>query len=182
MNRLAHAESVDGHTRPAGLAVGSELPKTTLAHLTKSLKRRWKRYRKELKSCQQKFSERAIHDFRVESRRLLSLVDLLSGFVQPGTIKRIEGALKQHLDTFDDLRDMQVQLPSVRKLLRTFTAARPFYDYLARREARVLKQTRKAIKRLRIRALSKLLCQRRPPAGARRSEADRDHPSHPRRL
>jgi hypothetical protein len=40
--------------------------------LTGALQAQWKRYRKKLKRCQQKFSEKAVHDSRVETRRLLA--------------------------------------------------------------------------------------------------------------
>ena len=49
--------------------------------LAESLKMRWKRYRKRLKQCQRKFSEGAVHDSRIETRRLLSLIDMLRVFL-----------------------------------------------------------------------------------------------------
>ena len=74
------------------------------------LKKHWKRYRRALKRCQQSFSEKAIHASRVETRRLLATIELLAGFLPAARVRKLRRALKRHLDTFDDLRDTQVQL------------------------------------------------------------------------
>lgn len=125
--------------------------------LAASLKQQWKRYRKGLKRCQAKFSERAVHQSRVETRRLSSLLSLLSPFLDPACFKKAHLYLKQHLDTFDDLRDTQVQLAAVKKMLRDFPAARAFYENLLKREARLTRRTRKDIKRIKTKQLGKLL-------------------------
>lgn len=130
-----------------------ELPPGTLRHLEGSLKRQWKCYRKGLKRCQKKFSEDAVHESRVASRRLLSVVELLGPFLSAGRARQIQAALKRYLDTFDDLRDTQVQLPAVGKLLRAFPAACRFHDYLLKREKRFTRKTRKAIKRIKTKRL-----------------------------
>src|SRR5258708_2576008 len=88
----------------------------TLRYLEASLKALWKRYRKDLERCQDKFSEKAVHDSRVATRRLLSLVELLRPFLAQGRLNKVRRALKRHLDTFSDLRDTQVQLLSLAKL------------------------------------------------------------------
>ena len=130
-----------------GLAGVEALPAKSLEEFTATLKKRWKRYRKELKCCRKDLCKKAIHDFRVEARRLLSSVELLAGFVKASRLKKIEAAVKEHLDLFADLRDTQVQLEAVDKLLRIHPAARPFQGYLAGREQRFTKKTRKSIKR-----------------------------------
>ena len=93
---------------------GCAVPSVTLQRLGVSLKKQWKRYRKELKRCQRKFSEKAVHQSRVETRRLLSIVELLDPFTPDGRLDKIRACLKRHLDTFDDLRDTHVQLLVVR--------------------------------------------------------------------
>ena len=134
-----------------------ELPPSTLRYLGASLKQQWKRYRRGLKRCQQKFSEKAVHESRVETRRLLSILELLSPFLSDGRFQKARIALKEHLDTFDDLRDTQVQLASVGKMLRAVPAAKPFYEYLKRREDRFTRQTRKDIKSIKTKRLGKLI-------------------------
>ena len=133
------------------------LARDPLRYLTDSLKRQWKRYRKGLKRCQNRFSEGAVHESRVETRRLLSLLELLRPVLRRGQVNRAQAALKQHLDTFDDLRDVQVQLPAVDKMRRRFPAARSFHDYLLKREERLTRETRANVKRIRTRRLGKVI-------------------------
>ncbi len=133
------------------------LPPDILRRLAASLKSQWKRYRKRLKRCQKKFSVDAVHDSRVETRRLLSLVELLGPFLSRRRAKKVVRALKRHLDNFDDLRDTQVQAVAVGELLRSFPAASPFHTYLLKREARFIRETRKHIKRVKTRRLRSLI-------------------------
>lgn len=129
----------------------------SLGHLADALKKQWKRYRKELKRCQERFSEKAVHGSRVETRRLLATVDLLGGFLPAGRVKKVERALKRHLDTFDELRDIQVQLQLVGRMERAYPAARKFLAYLVNREDRFARRTRKQIKKVKTRRLARLI-------------------------
>ncbi len=134
-----------------------ESPDDCLRHLGKLLKAQWKRYRKRLKRCQKNFSEEAVHESRVETRRLLSTVELLSAFIRDGQIRKARHALKRHLDTFDDLRDTQVQLLYVGKMLRVGQAARQFHAYLSRREGHLTSTTRKRIGRIKTKRLGQII-------------------------
>ena len=116
-----------------------------LEHLADSLHTQWRRYRKRLKLCQAHFSEEAVHDSRVETRRLLATVELLRVFIPEQAVRKVRRALKQHLDTFDELRDTQVQLVYVGRMTRTFPAARAFRNWLQQREVRFTRQTSKAV-------------------------------------
>jgi CHAD domain-containing protein len=155
--KLHPAISTNGHQSFGHKPLRGMLAQGTLGHLTASLKRQWKRYRKGLRRCQDRFSEGAVHESRVETRRLLSLLELLRPFLRGGQINRSQTALKEHLDTFDDLRDTQVQLLAIRKMRRLFPAAVPFYDYLLKREERFRRQTRSNIKRIRTKRLGKYI-------------------------
>ena len=126
-----------------------------LLHLSESLQTQWRRYRKQLKRCQRKFSEAAVHKSRVETRRLLATVELLCAFFPERDIKKPRRALKNHLDSFDKLRDTQVQLVYVEHLLRTNPAARRFCAWLREREDRFVCESRKAVKGIRTRRLGK---------------------------
>jgi len=155
--KLHPAISTNGHQSFGNEPLRGTLNRGTLGHLTSSLKRQWKRYRKGLKRCQDRFSEGAVHESRVETRRLLSLLELLRPFLRRGEINRSQTALKEHLDTFDDLRDTQVQLLAIRKMRRLFPAAVPFYDFLVKREGRFRRETRSNIKRIRTKRLGKYI-------------------------
>ncbi len=134
-----------------------QLPPDTLRHLELSLKRQLKRYRKGLKRCQQKFSPGAVHESRVETRRLLSVVELLQPFLRGGRVRKIRTTLKRHLDTFDELRDTQVQRLALAGMRQAFPAARAFYRHLKNREARFSRRSRKDVKRIKTKRLQKLL-------------------------
>jgi CHAD domain-containing protein len=128
-----------------------------LKHLGDSLNTQWRRYRKRLKRCQVRFSEEAVHDVRVETRRLLSTIELLGAFVPEHDIRKARRALKHHLDTFDQLRDTQVQLTYVGRMAGTFPDAHAFYDWLRDRKARFTRSTRKAVKHIKTKRLGRCL-------------------------
>jgi CHAD domain-containing protein len=126
-------------------------------HVARSLKQQWKRYRKELKRCQHGCSTSAIHSFRVETRRLLSSLELLGGFLPARQVEKAERLLKRQLDIFDDLRDTQVQLAAVGGMRRAYPAARPFHACLWEWEERFARKTRKNIRKVKPARLGKLI-------------------------
>jgi CHAD domain-containing protein len=128
-----------------------------LRHLGDSLNMRWRRYRKRLKRCQERFSEKAVHDSRVETRRLLSTIELLAAFFPERDIKKARRALKHHLDTFDQLRDTQVQLTYVGRLADTFPDAGEFHEWLQKRKTHFTRTTRKAVKHIKTKRLGRCL-------------------------
>ena len=128
-----------------------------LKHLGDSLNTQWRRYRKRLKRCQKRFSNNAVHDVRVETRRLLSTIELLGAFIPEPDIKKVRRALKRHLDNFDQLRDTQVQLGYVGRMAGTFPDAQEFYDWLRDRKTRFTRTTRKAVKRIQTKRLGRCL-------------------------
>jgi CHAD domain-containing protein len=132
-------------------------PPDVLRHLGNSLHQQWRRYRKRLKACQRQFSEEAVHDSRVETRRLLATVALLDTFLPEADVKKARRALKRHLDAFDDLRDTQVQLLYVGHLLKQFAAARRFRDWLLARERRFTRVARQDVRQIKTRRLGKRL-------------------------
>jgi CHAD domain-containing protein len=152
-----------GHTSRSA-ACGKYVPSPDLLQcLAASLCRQWKCYRHELRRCQRRFSEAAVHDSRVETRRLLSLIELLDPFLDSGDVKSIRRLLKRHLDTFDALRDTQVQMRLVTGLLKRFSAAATHYAFLLESERSLCRQTRRAVCQIKARRLESLLkaCQKR---------------------
>lgn len=158
MSRLSTslaASARNGPVSPQGNALSVVLPSRALRHLASSLKKQWRRYRKALRCCQEEFSPAAVHASRVDTRRLLSIVGLLSPFLTKGRAAKMQALLKRHLDSFDDLRDTQVQLAAIGQLKRTFTAAGRFCEYLLKRERQFSRETRRQIKGIKTQRLSK---------------------------
>ena len=123
------------------------------------LQQQWKRYRRALKRCQDKFTLNAIHEFRVETRRLLSCLALLEDLLPARRVGKVWRLLKRRLDLLDDLRDTQVQLETLVKLHRASTVAGPFRASLRKREQRFTRRTRKQIRKVKARRLGKLVAE-----------------------
>ncbi len=126
-----------------------------LQHLGAALAGQWRRYRKRLKRCQRKFSAGAVHDSRIETRRLLATLELVAVFIPERKLKKLRRALKEHLDAFDPLRDTQVQLAGVESLRRALPAAKKFHRWLRQREVRYIRKARRAVKAVRTRRVGK---------------------------
>ncbi len=123
--------------------------------LLDSLNTRWDTYQSDLNTCRRDFSEEAVHDFRVTTRRLLSSLDLVRTAIQDHRIQKIRRALKDQLDHLDDLRDIQVLLADISETIQEIPALHPFQEYLQQKEKKLLRAARKEIKSLTIESLSK---------------------------
>jgi CHAD domain-containing protein len=127
------------------------------ARLTKLLKQLCREYFHRLRKCRRNPSQRAVHDLRVEARRLLSLLDLFEPFLRPQKTARARTTLKRELDCFDDLRDTHVQLKTLEDLCEHFSAARDFRKFLKKREAKLRDRTRRNAKQLPQKRLARIL-------------------------
>jgi CHAD domain-containing protein len=167
-------------TRESSAARGLErlpfrgpMPARMRGRLQCLLKKRWKAYRSALKKCQKKFTEKRVHATRVETRRLAALVELLSPLLKTSRCKTVICLLKHHLDTFDELRDTQVQLPAFCRLRTSFPCAEAIYKHLKKRESRLTGSTLKHIKEIKTRRLRKCLARCRDDLQAwKAAEAD----------
>lgn len=110
------------------------------------LDERWRKYRLELKTCKREFSEEAVHDLRVATRRLLAVMDIVRTLDPHPRVRKVRRALKNQLDSLDDLRDAQVMLVEVSESVANFPELKSFEEYLLKREKRLLRKARKEIK------------------------------------
>jgi CHAD domain-containing protein len=120
------------------------------ALLLDSLNERWRSVRTELKRCQKKCSEAAVHDLRVATRRLLSTLDLLGSIHPEGKPRKARRRLRKQLDMFGPLRDVQVQLLSIDKMLPSFPELQGFYEHLVNRERELVQGLGAELKRVKI--------------------------------
>ncbi len=123
--------------------------------LLTALAERWGKYCEELKLCKAEFSEEAVHDLRVATRRLVAVMNMLRILDPHPRVQKVRRALKQQLDSLDELRDTQVMLVEVSESMADFPELRPFGEYLLAREKKLLRRARKEIKRLRIAELKR---------------------------
>ena len=177
---LRAAASLNGESFPL---ITNTKPKELLdvrRYLAASLNDGWKRFRKRLRSCQRDFSEEAVHDSRVESRRLLSTLELLGALLPDRQVAKARRNLKRYLDTFDELRDTHVQLIFIEKSILQFPELQTFHDALCKRERRCIKETARRIKRTRLTQLRRSVreleaeLRRRPRRATRRQLGSED--------
>jgi CHAD domain-containing protein len=115
--------------------------------LLEAFDKRWRNYRAELKRCRAEFSNEAVHDIRIATRRLLSLIQLLNSISPRPRLRKLSRALKNQLDDFDDLRDTQVMLAETSETLQELPQLRQLQDHLEIVEKDLLKELRKKLKR-----------------------------------
>jgi CHAD domain-containing protein len=115
--------------------------------LIRALDTRWRRLRKEWDRTRRHYSEDAVHDLRVASRRLIAVLDTLQSLVDNPEIQQCRRRVKKSLGALGPLRDLQVQLLSVTKLARRFAQLKRFQKSLTEKEARTAKGVRKLLKK-----------------------------------
>ena len=89
-------------------------PKKSEVNLVPLVQMAGRRYRKRLKALRNRFSPEAVHDLRVETRRLLALCELLKGLHAGPPLGKLRKCLKKRLEMFSRLRDVQVQIGMLR--------------------------------------------------------------------
>jgi CHAD domain-containing protein len=125
--------------------------------LAGALHQRWRRYRNALGRCQEKFSERSIHASRIEARRMSAQLSLLRVFAARRDIERAQEAIKNHLDTFDPLRDAHVQLATLKTECRHIAGAKQVRKFIRKREGRCQRKAEHRIQRVKTRAVREVV-------------------------
>jgi CHAD domain-containing protein len=110
----------------------------------------WENYRKGFKHCRRKLSADAVHSLRVETRRLLSLLDLLQPLVDATLTQNARRRFKKVFRVFAQLRDTQVQLRAVKKDVRRPAEWREFQRTLRRRETKLICRIERRIKKAKL--------------------------------
>jgi CHAD domain-containing protein len=123
--------------------------------LAESLEQRWTSYRKELRRCQEEFSEDAVHELRVASRRLLAQFVLLSSVAPSTGLEKARSSLKRRIVALGDLRDTQVQLTFIDQHAGSFPELDPLRAWLRHREDRLVKSAAKKVNRFRTKKFGK---------------------------
>jgi len=133
----------------------SRSPKVVGPYLAEALEERLATYRKELRRCQEEFSEEAVHELRVATRRLLAQFVLLSCVAPSTSLEKARPCLKRRIAALGDLRDTQVQLAFMDEQAIRFPELEPLRAWLRRREARLVKSAARKVTRFRTKKLGK---------------------------
>ena len=115
-------------------------------YLLESFDQRWEEYRATLKTCRAEFSEPAVHDLRVSTRRLLAVLEIIQALDPQPRLRRLRRFLKNRLDGFDNLRDVQVMLASVSENSAAQPALAPYKKYLEKKEKRLFRAAGKQVR------------------------------------
>lgn len=120
-----------------------------------ALDERWNKYREQLRICKHEFSEEAVHDLRVATRRLLAVMDILRALDPHPRVQKARRALKNQLDSLDDLRDTQVMLVDVSESMADLPDLKSFEEYLLAREKKLLRKARREIQDIQLSELKR---------------------------
>ncbi len=140
---------------PKLIFASHRLPADVGPCLAKALEERCVTYRKELRRCQEHFSEQAVHELRVATRRLLAEFVLLSLVAPSSDLDKARPWLKRRIAALGDLRDTQVQLRFIDQEAARFPELEPMRAWLRRREKRLVKSAAQKIIRFRTKKLAK---------------------------
>lgn len=153
--------------RPVPVAVGPIL--------AAALDSRWESYRKQLHQCQEQFSEGAVHELRVATRRLLAQFTLLSCVAPSAALEKARRILKRRLAALGDLRDTHVQRLFIEEKAASFPELVLLRGWLQRRERRLAKSAAEKVNRFKTKRLEKWISVMTAglTANARRSRAQR---------
>jgi CHAD domain-containing protein len=125
--------------------------------LLDSLDKQRANYRENLKLCRAEFSRKAVHDLRTSLRRLLATLDVIAFVTSAARIEKLSDRLKEQLDDFSELRDIQVMLDRVSEDVGTFPELEPFQNYLEKREKKKQRSDEKHIQNIKPGSIDKRL-------------------------
>jgi CHAD domain-containing protein len=154
--------------------VNASFPPKLATHLAESVRASRRCYRKRLARCQDKFSEKAVHGLRTQTRRILALLDLLEALQFEGSLKKLRKTFKKRLDSFDDLRDTHVQLVLLKPLWQKFPEAGELEKHLCKCEKRLESKLSREVQNAKCGKLNRSLkkiekslrqCAKHPPSG-----------------
>ena len=135
--------------------------------LLKMLDLRCQRYQECFKLCQKDFSKEAVHDLRVATRRLLTMLEILETLFLGMKGRKLRRELKRQLDCLDELMDTQVQIAFVEDEMVEVAGISAFIKFLHRREASLLKQVEHTVRGISLASQMRRLADVRQTAEAR---------------
>ena len=113
------------------------------------------RFEKEMARCRKHFSEKSTHDLRVSLRRLISTIDVTGAILDVVKTSKPRKTLKKSLDTFGELRDIQVRLAEAGKLKARFPEIEPYAASLINREKELIGAMAKVAGKIKIPKIKK---------------------------
>jgi CHAD domain-containing protein len=125
--------------------------------LLDSLDERGTAYGEKLKLCRADFSKGAVHDLRTSIRRLLAILDVADFVTSGSRVEKLSDRLKDQLDGFSDLRDIQVMLGKIEENIDTLPELEPLQNYLEKHEKRRQRAEEKHVESIKLSSVNKRL-------------------------
>ena len=147
-------------------------PSRAATLLLKMLDLRCQKYQDCFNLCQKDFSRDPVHDLRVATRRLLTLLEIVESLFLGMKGRKLRRELKGQLDCLDELMDTQVQIAFVEQALAGLEGIPAFIKYLSGREAGLLKQVEQTLRAISIASQMRRLNEIRQAAEARLQAPD----------
>lgn len=122
-----------------------------------TLHERSEKFGQELKTCREEFSEAAVHDLRVASRRLIAGLGMARALDPHPRLQKVRRLMKNQIDELDGLRDCQVMLVEVAESLEEHPELASLHEYLLTREKRLLRKARRQVADFELPTLRKLM-------------------------
>lgn len=135
----ARAMPPGGAEGPVSVAWCSSFVVETIEHLH--------RFQSLARECAKHPARKPVHELRVEARRLLARIEVLSFLLPRDVWAKGRRAVKKQLKASRSLRDAQVQRRQVRRLLADHPELEAFARHLKRREVRTTRAAREEIAR-----------------------------------
>src|SRR5437867_279261 len=115
--------------------------------LLKALDVRWRKLRKESELARRNYSEEAVHDLRVASRRLIAVLEILRDVYDASAIRDFRRGVKRLLDRLSPLRDLHVQHMRISAMMDRYPQLKDFEKNLAEKEDQTGEKVQKLLKR-----------------------------------
>jgi CHAD domain-containing protein len=116
--------------------------------LVNILSKRWTDFYMQLNICRKDATLETVHDLRVVTRRLLTLLDLFRVLEPNSQLIQVRKLLRDLHASFDQLRDTQMVIASLSDVIDILPEVEPFISYLQKSEKRLLKKVSEFVSKL----------------------------------
>jgi len=116
--------------------------------LLDSLDKRGAAYSEKLKLCRAELSKRGVHDLRTSIRRLLATLDVVAFVASGSRVEKLSERLKEQLDSFNNLRDVQMMLDQIDENINTLPELGLFQKDMEKREKKKQRVAEKNIQNI----------------------------------
>ena len=156
------------------ITVNPSQPNYVLGFIDRVLEQKWVQYEIALREFQTKPTRRAVHDLRVAIRRLIAILDLIHKFIPQNNVNLVKERLNDQVSGLSDLRDIQVQISTIRKILKEFPELKKFFKMLLDDEEKYLKRSKRTTTPAFVTPLNSAIGRVQVSLGARRASLSPD--------